>query len=168
MGGGGTTPRILNSALGGDEWSASRFSRFPLGERTYCIHWKWGWMGSIAGLDAVGRRGEIKLLPLPGIKSWFLGPYPVEVEDQKCEVKLTHEEILQSRCNVKIVFNFGIDRCLSLCVIFRIYWTLPACMLRGHVLMRNDRYKPSVITGRQPQIRTQCVYFHADICEDRS
>jgi hypothetical protein len=41
------------SALGGDEWSASRTGRFTAKERTPGTHWIGGWVGSRAGLDAV-------------------------------------------------------------------------------------------------------------------
>jgi hypothetical protein len=53
----------------GGEWSASRRSPFTLGEIVFCTHWKGGWVGLIAGLEAVKRRRmfllpELELRPL--------------------------------------------------------------------------------------------------------
>jgi len=44
---------FLISAIDGDEWSASRLGRF-----TPSTHWIRGWVGPIAGLDAVVKRNE--------------------------------------------------------------------------------------------------------------
>jgi hypothetical protein len=55
-GSGGIAPRILDSALDGGEWSASRPGRFtPMG-RAPGTHWIGGWVGPRAGLDAVVKR----------------------------------------------------------------------------------------------------------------
>jgi hypothetical protein len=47
---------FLSSALVGGEWSASRLSRFTLGERTPGTHWIGGWVNPRAGLDNMERR----------------------------------------------------------------------------------------------------------------
>jgi hypothetical protein len=44
------------SALDGGEWSASRPGRFNPRKRAPGTHWKGGWMGPRAGLDAVSKR----------------------------------------------------------------------------------------------------------------
>jgi hypothetical protein len=46
----------LNSALDGDEWSASRPGRFTPKERAPGTHWIGGWVGPRAVLDAVVKR----------------------------------------------------------------------------------------------------------------
>jgi hypothetical protein len=46
----------LTSALDGDEWSASRPSRFTPRERTHGTHWIGGWVGHRVVLDAVVKR----------------------------------------------------------------------------------------------------------------
>jgi hypothetical protein len=51
----GSTPS-LTSALGGDEWSASRPGRFTPRERTPGTHWIGGWVGPRSVLDAVKKR----------------------------------------------------------------------------------------------------------------
>jgi hypothetical protein len=43
----------LTLALDGGEWSASRSGRFTPRIRTSGTHWIGGWVGLIAGLDAV-------------------------------------------------------------------------------------------------------------------
>jgi hypothetical protein len=47
---------LLNSALDGGEWSASRHSRFIPREGAPGTHWIGGWVGPRAGLDAVVKR----------------------------------------------------------------------------------------------------------------
>jgi hypothetical protein len=46
----------LTSALDGGKWSASRPSRFTLGEISPGTHWIGGWVGPRAVLDAVVKR----------------------------------------------------------------------------------------------------------------
>jgi hypothetical protein len=46
----------LTSALDGGEWSASRPGRFTSSEIAPGTHWIGGWVGTIAGLDAVVKR----------------------------------------------------------------------------------------------------------------
>jgi hypothetical protein len=46
----------LTSALDGGEWSASRPGRFTPRERASGTHWKGGWVGLRAVLDAVVKR----------------------------------------------------------------------------------------------------------------
>jgi hypothetical protein len=48
--------RILDLALDGDEWSASRSYHFIPRERAPGTHWIGGWLGPRAGLDVVVRR----------------------------------------------------------------------------------------------------------------
>jgi hypothetical protein len=49
----------MTSALDGGEWSDSRPSRFTPGERTPYAHWRGGWVGPGAGLDAVEHRKSL-------------------------------------------------------------------------------------------------------------
>jgi hypothetical protein len=49
-------PPFLASALDGGEWSASRPGSFIPEERVPSTHWIKGWVGPIAGLDAVEKR----------------------------------------------------------------------------------------------------------------
>jgi hypothetical protein len=58
-------PRILDSALVGGEWSASRIGRFIPKERAPRIHWTGGWMGPGTCMDDVEGT---KILFLPGLK----------------------------------------------------------------------------------------------------
>jgi hypothetical protein len=60
---------LLNSALVGGEWSASRPGRFTPGERTPGTHWIGGWVDITASLDELKR----KLLTLPGLELKPLG-----------------------------------------------------------------------------------------------
>jgi hypothetical protein len=53
---GNIAPLFLTSALDGGEWSASRHGRLTPRERAPDIHWKGGWVGTIAFLDAVENR----------------------------------------------------------------------------------------------------------------
>jgi hypothetical protein len=53
---------FLTSALDGDEWSASRLSRFTSRERAPSTHCTGGWVGPRVVLDAVVER-ELLLLP---------------------------------------------------------------------------------------------------------
>jgi hypothetical protein len=55
---------FLTSALDGGEWSASRPGRFTPGTQPLYTHYIGGWVGPIAGLNAVEKG---KILPLPGI-----------------------------------------------------------------------------------------------------
>jgi hypothetical protein len=57
-------------ALAGNEWSASRPSRFTTGERAPGTHWIGGWVGSRAGLDDMEK---IKFLVPPGLELRPLG-----------------------------------------------------------------------------------------------
>jgi hypothetical protein len=52
----GTAPRILSSAIDGDEWSVSRPGRFTPRERAPGTHWIGGRVGPRVGLDAVVKR----------------------------------------------------------------------------------------------------------------
>jgi hypothetical protein len=52
-GSGGIAASFLTSALDRHEWSDSRPGRFTPGERSPGTHWIGGWVGPIAGLDAV-------------------------------------------------------------------------------------------------------------------
>jgi hypothetical protein len=56
MGGGGTAPPFLTSALDGGEWSASCSRRFTSGEIPPGTHWIRGCVGPRAGLDAVEKN----------------------------------------------------------------------------------------------------------------
>jgi hypothetical protein len=56
LGSGSIAPRILTSALDGDEWPASRLDRLTSREGAPGTHWIGGWMGSRAGVDAVVKR----------------------------------------------------------------------------------------------------------------
>jgi len=47
----------LTSALGGDEWSASRPDRFTTGERAPCTHWR----GGLVGPRALSQNLKIKI-----------------------------------------------------------------------------------------------------------
>jgi hypothetical protein len=47
---------FLTEALDGGEWSASRPGRFNPRERAPGTHWRGGWMGPRAGLDAVVKK----------------------------------------------------------------------------------------------------------------
>jgi hypothetical protein len=47
---------FLTLALEGNEWSASRPSRFTSGEKAIGTYWMGDWEGPIAGLDAVAKR----------------------------------------------------------------------------------------------------------------
>jgi hypothetical protein len=47
---------FLTSAVGGNEWSASRPGRFTPGERASGIHWIGGWVALRTGLDDVKKR----------------------------------------------------------------------------------------------------------------
>jgi hypothetical protein len=60
----------LTSALVGDQWSASRPSRFAPGERAPGTPWIEGWVDPRAGLDDVEKR---KLLTPPGLELRPLG-----------------------------------------------------------------------------------------------
>jgi hypothetical protein len=64
-GSGGIAPHILDSALGGGEWPASRPDRFTPKERAPGTHWNRGWVGPRAVLDAVVKRK----IPSPRRKS---------------------------------------------------------------------------------------------------
>jgi hypothetical protein len=61
---------LLNSALFGDDWSASRPGRFTPRELALGAHYIGGWVGSRAGLDDVDKR---KLLTPPGLEFRPLG-----------------------------------------------------------------------------------------------
>jgi hypothetical protein len=61
----------LTSTLDRGEWSASLPSHFTTGEIVPGTHWIGGWVGSKAGLDAVGKK---KVLPLPSIEPWPSSP----------------------------------------------------------------------------------------------
>jgi hypothetical protein len=63
-------PPFLTSALGGDEWSASRPGRFTPGERTHGTHWIGRWVNPRAGRVGVEKR---KFLTLPGLELQPLG-----------------------------------------------------------------------------------------------
>jgi hypothetical protein len=56
---------LLNSALDGGEWSASRPGRVTAGETAHCTHCMGGCVDHRAGLNAMEKR---KILPLPGIE----------------------------------------------------------------------------------------------------
>jgi hypothetical protein len=56
---------LLNLALVGGEWSASRHDRFAPGERVPGTHWTGGWVGLRTGPDAMEKR---KILPLPRLE----------------------------------------------------------------------------------------------------
>jgi hypothetical protein len=47
---------FLTSALDGGEWSASRFSRSTARERVPGTHWRGGWVGPRAVVDALVKR----------------------------------------------------------------------------------------------------------------
>jgi hypothetical protein len=49
---GGSAPPFMASELDTVEWSASRLSRFTLGERANCTHYMGNWVGPRAGLYA--------------------------------------------------------------------------------------------------------------------
>jgi hypothetical protein len=49
---------ILDSALDGGEWSASRPCRFTLKETALDAHWIGGWVGPRAGVDII-EKGKI-------------------------------------------------------------------------------------------------------------
>jgi hypothetical protein len=55
---------FLTSALGGDEWSASRPGRFTLGEKAPSTHWIGGWVDPRAGVDDMEKRKFLTLLGL--------------------------------------------------------------------------------------------------------
>jgi hypothetical protein len=55
-GSGDIAPRTLTSALDAGEWSALRPGRFIPRERAPGTHWKGGWVGPRAVLDAVVKR----------------------------------------------------------------------------------------------------------------
>jgi hypothetical protein len=61
---------FLTSALVGDEWLASRLSRFNPLDKAPGTHWIGGWVGRTTGLDDVERR---KMLPLLGLELRPLG-----------------------------------------------------------------------------------------------
>jgi hypothetical protein len=54
-----TAPPFLASALDGCEWSASRSSRFTLGEGASGTHCIGGWVDPRAGLDSVEWRNSL-------------------------------------------------------------------------------------------------------------
>jgi hypothetical protein len=56
LGSGGTAPRILDSALDGGEWLASRTCRLTPKERALGTHWIGGLVDLRAGLDMVVKR----------------------------------------------------------------------------------------------------------------
>jgi hypothetical protein len=55
----GIAPRILDLALDGDKWSASRPGRFTPMERAPGTHWIGGWVGPRAFLDAVVKKNSL-------------------------------------------------------------------------------------------------------------
>jgi hypothetical protein len=66
---GGIDPLFLTSALGGDEWSASRSCRCISEEKTLSTHCIGAWVGPRADLDAVEY---IQILTIPGIEPRLL------------------------------------------------------------------------------------------------
>jgi hypothetical protein len=50
---------LLTSALDGGKWSASHTNCYGPMERAPGTHWIGGWVGPIAGLDAVAKRKKI-------------------------------------------------------------------------------------------------------------
>jgi hypothetical protein len=52
---------FLTSAVPGGESSASRPSRFNLGEKTHGTHWIGGWAGPRAGLDNMEKTEFLTL-----------------------------------------------------------------------------------------------------------
>jgi hypothetical protein len=56
MAGEGIAAHILNSALYGGEWLASRPCRFTPGEKAQGTHWIKGWVDLKADLDTVEKR----------------------------------------------------------------------------------------------------------------
>jgi hypothetical protein len=68
MGSGGIAQPLLISELDGDKWSVSRPGCFNLGERAPGTHWKRGWVGIRASLDALEWK---HLLPLVEIDPWL-------------------------------------------------------------------------------------------------
>jgi hypothetical protein len=49
---------FLTSALAGDEWSASRPSRFTLAETVLGSHWIEGWVEPRVGLDDAEKKNS--------------------------------------------------------------------------------------------------------------
>jgi hypothetical protein len=56
---------FLTSALDGCEWSASQPGHFTLRERAPSTHWIGGWVGPIGGLNAVTKKQNPIINPLP-------------------------------------------------------------------------------------------------------
>jgi hypothetical protein len=61
---------LLNSALAGGEWAASRPGRFNSGGKASGTNWIGDWVGLKAGLDNVEKR---KFLTLPKLELRPLG-----------------------------------------------------------------------------------------------
>jgi len=66
MGSGAITPLILNVALSGGKWSASRSGHFTPYERATGTRWIGSWVEPIPRLDAVTKR-KFSFSPLLGI-----------------------------------------------------------------------------------------------------
>jgi len=55
---------FLSLTLDGGEWLVLCPVRFTPRERNWSSHWKWGWVGSRAGMDILEKRKTFVLPPL--------------------------------------------------------------------------------------------------------
>jgi hypothetical protein len=113
----------LTSALDGGEWSASRPGRFTPKERTPGTHWKGGWVGPRAVLDAVVKRKILSLRRESNPRTPIVQPVAQHHTDWAVTAPGTHNAL--SEISLFVYFR-SFDNYIILCI--RSYYLYESCI----------------------------------------